>query len=136
MQNNMPEATTPAVHLEHIGQIAITVRDLACSKDFYQNVLGMKLLFDAGRMTFFQCGAVRLMIGASEPEASFSPGATILYFKVEDIHAAHTALQTQGVAFSHAPHLVARMRDQDLWMAFLKDPDGNALALMSEVPSR
>jgi len=137
MQNDISEQTTAAVHLEHIGQIAITVRDLARSKDFYQNVLGMKFLFDAGRMTFFQCGAIRLMIGASEPEASFSPGATILYFKVEDdIHSAHAALQTQGVVFSHAPHLVARMRDQDLWMAFLKDPDGNALALMSEVPSR
>jgi methylmalonyl-CoA/ethylmalonyl-CoA epimerase len=136
MQNEVPEKTTPAVHLEHIGQIAITVRDLARSRDFYQNVLGMKLLFDAGRMAFFQCGAVRLMIGASEPEASFSSGATILYFKVEDIHAAHTALQALGVAFSHAPHLVARMKDHDLWMAFLNDPDGNPLALMSEVPSR
>jgi methylmalonyl-CoA/ethylmalonyl-CoA epimerase len=31
------------------------------------------------------------------------------------------------------PHLVARMPDHELWMAFLKDPEGNTLGLMSEV---
>jgi methylmalonyl-CoA/ethylmalonyl-CoA epimerase len=30
------------------------------------------------------------------------------------------------------PHLVARMKDHDLWMAFFRDPDQNLLALMSE----
>ena len=31
------------------------------------------------------------------------------------------------------PHLVARMKSHDLWLATLKDPAGNTLALMSEV---
>jgi len=31
------------------------------------------------------------------------------------------------------PHLVARMPDHELWIAFFKDPEGNTLALMSEV---
>jgi methylmalonyl-CoA/ethylmalonyl-CoA epimerase len=35
--------------------------------------------------------------------------------------------------FVQPPHLVAKMPDHELWMAFLKDPDGNTLALMSEV---
>jgi hypothetical protein len=31
------------------------------------------------------------------------------------------------------PHLIARMPDHELWMAFFRDPDRNLLALMSEV---
>ena len=92
----------------------------------------MKFLFDAGTMAFFQCGAIRLMIGTSDQPAA--PSGTILYFKVQNIHQTHAALQAQKVAFTHEPHLVAKMPNHDLWMAFLKDPDGNTLALMSEVP--
>ena len=92
----------------------------------------MKFLFDAGTMAFFQCGAIRLMIGTSDQPAA--PSGTILYFKVADIHQTHTALQAQGVTFTHEPHLVAKMPTHDLWMAFLKDSDGNTLALMSEIP--
>jgi methylmalonyl-CoA/ethylmalonyl-CoA epimerase len=57
-----PDASAPAVHLDEIGQIAVTVSDLARSKDFYQNVLGMRFLFDAGPMSFFQCGKIRFAL--------------------------------------------------------------------------
>jgi methylmalonyl-CoA/ethylmalonyl-CoA epimerase len=126
------ETTKPLVHLDKIGQIAITVQDLARSKDFYQNTLGMKFLFEAGNMAFFQCCEIRFMIGTSPTPVA--PGGTILYFKVLDIHVAHAKLAGHGVAFTHAPQLVAKLPEHDLWMAFLNDPDGNPLALMSEVP--
>lgn len=129
----MPAEAAPSVHLDTIGQIAITVRDLARSKEFYRDVLGMKFLFDAGTMAFFQCGTVRLMLGLSEGEPPVSPAATILYFKVADIQATHAALAGAGVPFSSPPHLIARMPDHDLWLAELKDPEGNPIALMSEV---
>ena len=127
-----PAAPQAVVHFDKIGQIAITVCDLARSKTFYGETLGMKFLFDAGAMSFFQCGDIRLLIGASEQ--SFTPAATILYFKVEDIHRTHDHLKQRGVEFIHPPHLVAEMPDHELWLAFLKDPDGNTLALMSEIP--
>lgn len=87
-----PADTTPAaVHLDQIGQIAVTVDDLALARNFYQNVLGMKFLFDAGSMCFFQCGGIRLMIGLpGKPEPR---GGTILYFKVQNIQSIHAALQ-------------------------------------------
>ena len=125
------EDVRQAIHLSDIGQVALTVRDAARAKDFYQNTLGMRLLFEAGAMVFFQCGTVRLMIGASE-KAEFNEG-TILYFRVSDIHAAHAELRNKGVFIVQEPHLVARMKSHDLWIAFLKDPDGNTLALMSEI---
>jgi methylmalonyl-CoA/ethylmalonyl-CoA epimerase len=120
-----------SVQLNEIGQIALTVRDLARAKDFYQNTLGMKFLFDAGTMAFFQCGTVRLMIGLSEERAEI--GGTILYFKVGDIETVHRVLEGRSVEFLQPPHLVARMPSYDLWMAFLKDTEGNTLGLMSEV---
>jgi methylmalonyl-CoA/ethylmalonyl-CoA epimerase len=121
-----------AVRLNKIGQIAITVRNLPRAKDFYQNVLGMQFLFDAGNMCFFQCGEIRFAIGLAEEPVP--PGGTILYFKVAEIHKTHDSLKAQDVEFVRPPHLVARMPDHELWIAFLKDPDGNTLALMSEIP--
>jgi methylmalonyl-CoA/ethylmalonyl-CoA epimerase len=120
-----------SVQLNEIGQIALTVRDLERAKNFYQNTLGMKFLFDAGTMAFFQCGAIRLMIGLSEETVSI--GGTILYFKVEDIEKVHRMLVDRGVEFVQAPHLIARMPSHDLWMAFLKDTESNTLGMMSEV---
>jgi methylmalonyl-CoA/ethylmalonyl-CoA epimerase len=125
---------TTEIHLDAIGQIGLTVHDLAQAKDFYQNTLGMKLLFDAGQMAFFQCGSIRLMIGIAEKPTH--PEGTILYYRVADIHSVAPALKEKNVEFVQDPHLVARMPDHDLWMAFLKDPSGNTLALMSELPNK
>lgn len=130
------EAATGAVHLSDIGQIALTVANLDEARIFYRDTLGMQFLFDAGSMTFFQCGAVRLLIGTAEPNAGQGNAAgsgTILYFRVPDIHATHAALREKGVTFLQDPHLVARMKSHDLWLAIFRDPSGNTLAVMSEV---
>ncbi len=128
-----PDVASPVVNLEKIGQIAITVDDLARAKDFYQNILGMKFLFDAGQLAFLQCGDVRLML--TTPEKPEPRGGTILYYKVDDIHATCAAIKARGAALLEEPHLIARMPDHDLWMASLKDPAGNILGIMCEVRS-
>lgn len=125
------QAGKESIQLGEIGQIALTVRDLERARNFYESVLGMQFLFEAGTMAFFQCGAVRLMLGVSE-KAEPSHG-TILYFRVADIQAAHAGLKTRGVTILQEPHLTARMKSHDLWLSFFNDPDGNTLALMGEV---
>jgi len=127
------DSVETGVRFDCIGQIAITVTDLPRAKSFYQNVLGMKFLFDAANMAFFQCGEIRLMIGFSEKPVQ--PGGTILYFRVAEIHQAYEALLARQVIFLQKPQLVAKMPDHELWMAFLKDPDGNVLGMMCEVAS-
>ena len=118
--------------LESIGQIAINVKDTARARAFYRDVLGLKHLFDAGpNLSFFQCAGVRLMLTtASKPEHD-NPGS-IIYYKVADIAATHASMSARGAAFEAAPHLVATMPDHELWMAFLRDTEGNLLALMEE----
>ncbi len=116
-----------------IGQIGLTVKDLAKAKEFYGEVLGLPFLFDAGTMAFYQCGGVRLMLGTAEAGQEGPVGGTILYFKVMGIEAVCTELQGMGVGFVQEAHRVAKMPDHELWMAFVKDPDGNVVGLMEEV---
>ena len=118
--------------LSRIGQIAINVHDLGRATAFYRDVLGMKFLFEVPKMAFFDCGGVRLMLGLPET-AEFDHPASIIYYTVGDIESTHRALMSRGVTFEAAPHIIARMPSHDLWMAFFRDPEGNLLALMSEV---
>ena len=118
--------------LSRIGQIAVNVHDLEHAVAFYKDRLGMKLLFQVPGLAFFDCGGIRLMLGPAEKPEYDHPGS-ILYYKVDDIQATYTELARRGVEFLGAPHRVAKMPDHELWMAFLKDSEGNTLALMSEV---
>ena len=72
------------------------------------------------------------MLSTPEGAEGHRPGS-VIYFSVGDIGAAHAALKARGVPFIDEPHLIAKMPDHDLWMAFFFDTDGNTLALMSEV---
>ncbi|HBY60513.1 MAG TPA: glyoxalase [Solibacterales bacterium] len=119
--------------LDEIGQIGLSVRDLDRSVAFYQHTLGLPYLFGAPNMAFFRLGGVRLMLAGDEGGDGERCHASILYFKVNDIAAAHEELSRRGVAFDREPLLVARMPDHELWMAFFRDPDQNVMALMSEV---
>ena len=119
--------------LGSIGQIAIRAHDVARASAFYRDVLGVRHLFDAGpTLSFFDCGGVRLMLSTSET-AEFDHPASVLYYRVADIHAARDTLVARGARFLDEPHLIARLPDHELWMTFLKDSEDNVLALMSEV---
>jgi methylmalonyl-CoA/ethylmalonyl-CoA epimerase len=124
---------TNASGLTRIGQIAINVHDLDRAVGFYRDTLGLKFLFQAPRLAFFECGGVRLMLSPPEKPEFDHPGS-ILYYQVADIKATHAELTARGVKFEDAPHVVAPLGANDLWMTFCHDSEGNLLALMSEVP--
>jgi methylmalonyl-CoA/ethylmalonyl-CoA epimerase len=127
----MGPALEGSASLSSIGQIALTVNNLPRAVAFYRDVLGLKFLFEAASMAFFDCGGVRLMLSVSEtPESTYS---SIIYYKTEDIQAASRRLHERGVVFEAAARMIAKMPDHELWMAFLRDSEGNLLALMSEV---
>ena len=118
--------------LSTIGQIAMVVKDLSRAVAFYRDVLGMKFLFQAPPgLGFFDVGGVRLMLDA--PAAAQAGTASVIYYKVPDIQAACRTLKERGVVIEAEPHVIAKMPDHDLWMAFFRDPDRNLLAMMSEV---
>jgi methylmalonyl-CoA/ethylmalonyl-CoA epimerase len=128
----MPE-NTGGPGITRLGQIQIRTHDVERASDFYEKVLGLKLLFKATPgLAFFDCGGVRLMLDRpAKPE--FDNASSVLYFAVPDIQAAHKDLKEKGVRFEDEPHMIARMPDHDLWMTFFHDSEENLLALMSEV---
>ncbi len=126
------DTATPGIGISRIGQIAINVHDLNRATAFYRDTLGLRLLFTAGKLAFFDCGGVRLMLDTPE-KPEFDHPSSILYFAVPDIKAAHHQMVALGVRFEDEPHVIARMPDHDLWMTFFRDSEQNLLALMSEV---
>lgn len=115
-----------------IGQISMNARDVDRATAFYQDTLRLPFLFRYGNLSFFNCGGIRLMISKPEKPEFDHPGS-VLYFRVDDLRAAHRELTERGVTFDSEPHLIAKMPDHELWMAFFRDTEGNTLALMSEV---
>ena len=117
--------------LGRIGQIALTVSDIGRAVTFYRDSLGMRFLFQVPNLAFFDCDGIRLML--SLPEKAAEGSSSVIYYTVADIQQAFQTLTSRGVAFEGEPHLIAKMPDHELWMAFFRDPDRNLLALMSEV---
>jgi catechol 2,3-dioxygenase-like lactoylglutathione lyase family enzyme len=121
------------VKLDAIGQIHISVRDLARTVAFYRDVLGMTFLFEVpGQpMAFFDCGGIRLYFG--RPETDEFRSNPVIYYKVPSISDTYEALLTRGVQFRSQPHIVHSTDTLDLWLADFRDPEGNVLVLMSEI---
>jgi methylmalonyl-CoA/ethylmalonyl-CoA epimerase len=117
-----------------VGQLLIPVDDFARGVGFYRDVLGLPLLFAAPpQMAFFACGGIRLLVGVV-PAGQKPQRGSAIYFRVKDIDAVFSTLNAEGVKFAAPPHVVNRTRESELWLAEFSDPDGNHLALMSEVP--
>jgi catechol 2,3-dioxygenase-like lactoylglutathione lyase family enzyme/DNA-binding CsgD family transcriptional regulator len=121
------------LRLGALAQVSQPVSDIERSVAWYGGRLGLPHLFTFGNLAFFDCGGTRLFL-SGEPGSPRPPSATILYFRVADIAAAHHELGERGVTFEGAPHRVHRHPDgTEEWMAVFRDPDGNLLALMSQV---
>ena len=121
--------------LKGIGQIAINVYDLDRAVAFYRDALGMTFLFAAPpHLAFFEVGGVWLMLSpADSPE--FDHPASILYFDVDDILAAHETLARRGVSFREVPHRVHTEAGRELWLAEFVDTERNTYALRSWRPT-
>lgn len=132
MPHSTPAPTTGPAALGPIGQLSLLVTDIERATTFYRDVLRLPHLFTFGTLAFFDCAGTRLFL--STPEQGAWRPSSVVYFRVEDIHVAHARLAAAGAPFEGAPHLVHR-HDSGLeeWMAFFTDPDGNMLALMSQV---
>ena len=126
------DATANTVGITDVGQIAINAKELRRAVGFYRDVLGLPLLFEIPGAAFFMAGSVRLMVGTAE-QPEFDHPASILYYKVADIHASFAALAAAGVQVDHPPRMIAKMPDHDLWIGAFRDSEGNVAALMSEV---
>lgn len=120
----------PGIEVNGLGQVSLVADDVARATTFYRDIVGLKHLFEGGGMSFFDIGGVRLAIGPKGGEAAH--GSSILYYRVDDIDAAHAKLDAKRVPVLEAPQEVHRQGNTALWLAFYNDTENNAFALMEE----
>ena len=125
----MTDADRP---LGSIMQILVPVTDLDRAVAFYQDVLGVPLLFRYPGNAFFDADGVRLYLG-QPTEPGFS-GVATLYFRVADVTETFELLASRGAKVREKPGIAHRDPEYDLWVAFVNDPDGNNIGLMREAP--
>jgi catechol 2,3-dioxygenase-like lactoylglutathione lyase family enzyme len=115
-----------------LGQVARTVQSVEASRTWYRDTLRLSELYAFPKLAFFDLGGVRLMLTEEGDERQSS----ILYLRVPDLHLAKEELESKGVQFTHAPHMIHRHEDgTEEWMAFFLDEEGRPLGLMSQARS-
>ena len=115
-----------------VHQVAQRADDLDRAIAFYREVLGLPLVarLDPPGLAFFQLGTTRLLL---ERDGS----SALLYLEVDDIGAARARLVAAAVAFEDEPHPIFTdtegmfgIAGATEWMTFLRDSEGNLLALV------
>ena len=110
------------------------IAQLQALRAWYREVLQLPELYAFPGLAFFDLGGVRLMLTEKEGDTGLSE--SILYLRVPDVHSAKDELESRGVKFTHAPHLIHRHEDgTEEWMAFFEDNEDRPLALMTQVRS-
>jgi predicted enzyme related to lactoylglutathione lyase len=119
--------------LSEIGQIAITVSDVNIALQFYRDLLGLEFLFSPiPNLAFLTAGSIRLMLSTPQGAGAVGSNST-LYFKVNNLNTVFPEIIARGATSERAPQLVAKLPDHDLWIGFIRDPDGNLIGLMEEI---
>jgi DNA-binding CsgD family transcriptional regulator/catechol-2,3-dioxygenase len=131
-RSHRPMPSQPATTLGRIGQVSLSIRDVARAERFYGETLGLPHVFTFGDLAFFDAEGTRLYLHRKD-DAEWRPGS-VLYFVVDDIAAAQERLAAAGVHFTGAPHRIFTHDDgTEEWMTFFEDGEGNTLALMAAV---
>ena len=86
-----------------IANVMLGTIDLARSRTFYRDTLGLAVQFETTGFVFLNAGGVTLSL--SEAHAKFATpiaGGTEVVFGVKDVTATHKALAVRGVEFLNA----------------------------------
>ena len=114
----------------------VAVRDLARAKRFYQGTLGLELVDSQGEEALaFRSGDSTVLVYRSEFAGS-NQATAATWTLGPDIEREVQALKAKGVTFEHYDMPGLTLKGDlhvggDMKAAWLKDPDGNILALVS-----
>jgi glyoxylase I family protein len=117
------------VKIEGFSHAAVRVTDVEKSKNFYENVLGLKQLprpnFNFGG-AWYAVGDKAIHLIASQKRTGIDPLGPHLAIGVEDFEATKAALTAMGIEFLEAKTTIA---GHQLWVL---DPDGNTVELRTD----
>lgn len=120
----------PAATLDKTITLALSVRDRHASAQWYLDMLGFELLYQADEAGWSELGTFTegVTLGLGE-QAEPAPGNSVPVFGVADIVAARAGLEAEGVRFDGATEVIEGM----VSTATFYDPDGNALMLAQDL---
>jgi len=102
------------------------VSDMERAVTFYQDVLGLRLLYRTGDdWAQFEAGPVQLGLHASGQQGEHRAGGTVA-FRVDDLDASRLELAARGISFSPEG---GGEGGEPRFVEF-QDPDGNVLGLL------
>jgi len=127
------EAPSAAAALGYDGGLtcAISVTNLDAAIAWYQDVLGMRMLYRVDEIAWceFESPVARVNIGLSQVEAVPQGGGATLTFGVTDIDVARGVLDAAGVRQDGPVQEIPGM----VKLLTFYDPDGNALMLYQDL---
>ncbi len=112
-----------------ISNVIFQVADLERSVAFYRDVVGMRPLFIAENMAFFDGGGIALALNQFPGELPQDPGMTEVVLEVDDVDATFAELRDRGVEFRVEPRPVTEAEGKTLYAADFRDPDGHVLSI-------
>ena len=116
-----------SVSVTHTDFVTVFVQDFEAATKFYGEVLGLELSTRYGKIPGgeFETGNLTLQVmDSSAVGIPFAPSKHPIALRVEDVEAARSSLEGEGVEFK------GQTIDSGVChMALFEDPDGNTLML-------
>ncbi len=125
------EATNTAISYDGGLTCALSVTSLDRSIPWYENVLGMQLMYRMDEIAWCELtsSVARVSVGLSQVESAGGPGGATLTFGVTDLDAAKAALDAAGVRQDGPINEIPGM----VRLLTFYDPDGNALMFYQDL---
>jgi predicted enzyme related to lactoylglutathione lyase len=111
--------------IKEVAFVAVAVSDFAKSKNFYEEILELKVSSAPEGFPWaeFEVGGVTIGVG-QHPDWKPSRDGTSIAFEVDDIDKTFAKLKERGVKFD-----MDKTETPVCWMAQFRDPDGNKLLI-------
>ncbi len=125
------DATNTAISYDGGLTCALSVTSLDRSIPWYENVLGMTLMYRMDEIAWCELtsSVARVSVGLSQVENAGGPGGATLTFGVTDLDAAKAALDAAGVRQDGPINEIPGM----VRLLTFYDPDGNALMFYQDL---
>ena len=121
----------PGIKVKQVAHVCIFAKDLAQTRDFYRDVLGLPVVFNFNRNGawygfYLDAGGRSNVEVFRKPEASYGPENQInhLCLEVESIDEAVAHVRSRGVAVTEK-----KLGVDDTWQAWITDPNGVRIEL-------
>ncbi len=120
-----------------LSSVTLRVADLARSRRFYEQTLGLRLKVAFPGMAVLEAGYVTLTLsqhgaaaaGVKIASAQGLLALTEITFEVPDIHGSFRELTGRGVVFEGEPRAISGDSNRTLLGATFRDPDGHILTI-------